>query len=93
MFYRNKIAEEKEERISNALSIAWSYGQVDCDDYKAWVIDQMVRALCGSEEEYNEWVKKYEDPLNYGENLEWKTGIAPWLNLDTMYKRNDNGIY
>lgn len=63
-----------EERIKNALSYAWSYGQIDGDHHKMWVIDQMVRALL--EEEYDKWVEAYEAPD--GEDYwEWDIGIAP----------------
>lgn len=65
-----------EERIKEALSIAWSYAQIDGDWHKMWVIDQMVRALLGKEEEYEKWVKAYETP--YGEEYwKWNVGIAP----------------
>ena len=64
-----------EERIKNALGYAWSYGQIDGDHHKMWVIDQMVRALL-SEEEYKNWVETYETPD--GEDYwEWNMGIAP----------------
>jgi hypothetical protein len=64
-----------EERIKNALSYAWSYGQIDGGHHKMWVIDQMVRTLLGNEE-YEEWVKSYETPD--GEDYwTWDTGIAP----------------
>ena len=68
-----------EERIRKALDIAWQYSQIDGAHHKAWSIDQMVRALCGSEEEYNKWVANYEtpesdDPDDY---YEWDCGIAP----------------
>ena len=64
-----------EEKIKNALSYAWSYGQIDDGHHKMWVIDQMVRALLG-EEEYKEWVKTYETPD--GEDYYvWDMGIAP----------------
>lgn len=36
---------DEQSRISKALEIAGSYGTVDGDHHKAWVIDQMVRAL------------------------------------------------
>jgi hypothetical protein len=36
------------ERITTALEIARRYGATDGDHHKAWVIDQMVRALTGS---------------------------------------------
>ena len=65
-----------EERIKKALEFAWSYGQIDGAHHKLWVIDQMVRALCGSDKEYSDWVNSYETPD--GEDYwEWDTGIAP----------------
>jgi hypothetical protein len=35
------------EKINTALDFALHYGQIDGDRHKAWVIDQMVRALTG----------------------------------------------
>lgn len=65
-----------EERIKEALNIAWKYGQIDGNHHKMWVIDQMVRVLCGNDEEYSDWVKTYKTPD--GENYwEWDIGIAP----------------
>lgn len=65
-----------EEKIQNALNVAWTYAQCDGAHHKAWVIDQMVRALCGGEEEYRKWVDKYTTPTDDG-YYEWDTGIAP----------------
>lgn len=65
------------ERIEKALSYAWSYGQIDGSHHKMWVIDQMVKALCGTQEEYENWVKTYETPLSDEEYYIWDTGIAP----------------
>lgn len=36
-----------DERIAKALDFAVRYGGIDGDHHKAWVIDQMVRALTG----------------------------------------------
>ena len=66
-----------DKRIKLALSLAWGYGQIDGAQHKMWVIDQMVRALCDSKEEYNKWVEAYEAPLSEEEYYEWDTGIAP----------------
>lgn len=74
MFNKSKIAED---RIKEALEIAWSYAQVDGAHHKAWVIDQMVRVLCGGEKEYIEWIKAYETPVSSEEYYEWDSGIAP----------------
>lgn len=60
-------------RIVNALNVAYQCSQIDGDHHKAWAIDQIVRALCGTNEEYEAWVKEYE---NGGEYV-WSTGIAP----------------
>lgn len=66
-----------DERIEAALDLAWQYGQIDGSHHRVWVIDQMVRALCGSDEEYNEWVDEYEKPFENGDYYEWDIGIAP----------------
>ena len=69
------IAEEALEKQINrdlALDLAWTYGQIDGSHHKMWVIDQMVRTLCGSEEEYKKWLAKYNDA-----DYEWDCGIAP----------------
>lgn len=65
------------ERIKKALDIAWSYGQIDGSHHKTWVIDQMVRALCGTEKEYIKWVESYEAPLDDDDYYVWEQGIAP----------------
>ena len=36
-----------QERIEEALKVVTQYGGTDGDHHKAWVIDQMVRALTG----------------------------------------------
>ena len=66
-----------EERINKALSIAWSYGQIDGSHHKMWVIDQMVRALLENEEKYRDWVKTYEAPICNEDYYVWDIGIAP----------------
>ena len=73
----NKKDTVIDDRIQNALNIAWDNGTIDGDWHKMWVIDQMVRALCGSEEEYNKWVMSYEEPLEDGDCYKWERGIAP----------------
>lgn len=66
-----------DERIKKALRIAWSFGQIDGDHHKMWVIDQMVRELCGNEEEYKKWVDIYEAPVGYEDYYKWDAGVAP----------------
>ena len=57
------------------MEVAYSYGQIDGDHHKAWVIDQMVRALTG--DHYDEWVRGYETGQDPDELYDWDTGIVP----------------
>lgn len=64
------------ERIKVALEIARRYAEVDGAYHKAWVIDQMARALLGCtgsfvSEEYRRFVQAARA------EGEWDTGIAP----------------
>lgn len=69
----------EDKRIQKAMEIAWSYGQSDGAHHKAWVIDQIVRALCGSNDIYEQWVADYTKPLSDDPDdyYEWDCGIAP----------------
>ena len=63
--------------IEKALTLAAAYGQVDGAHHKAWVIDQMVRVLCGSLESYAEFVADFCDGPDGPDTYEWDCGIAP----------------
>ena len=71
---------KEKERIESALQIAWSCAQIDGEHHKMWVIDQMVRALCGITEKYVDWVKTYESPITDEEYYIWDTGIKAETN-------------
>ncbi len=58
-------------KIKQALEIIYRYGGIDGAHHKAWVIDQILRALLG--DKYEKWVKDYEE----GGEYEWNVGIAP----------------
>ena len=65
-------------KIAKALELAELYGGVNGEQHKAWVIDSMVRALCGSKQEYYAWVARYEYPDIFGERVyKWDVGIVP----------------
>lgn len=64
-------------RIEQALGIAIAYGGIQGDWHKAWVIDQMVRVLCGSPERYAELVKDACDGEDGPATFEWDVGIPP----------------
>jgi hypothetical protein len=64
-------------RIALALECAQNYGQIDGDHHKMWVIDQMVRVLNGSNEQYEQWVKEANDGDDGPDTYSWDTGVAP----------------
>lgn len=70
-------AEEKRLRgvVEATVEVARAYGGHDGDHHRAWVVDQMVRALMG--DGYAEWVKDWNAGPDGPDSYEWQTGIAP----------------
>lgn len=68
-------AKEQKKRIDKALFVAIEHGGTDGDHHKAWVIDQMVRALAGKDYEHIVALAKMgqDGPDTY----EWDEGIPP----------------
>lgn len=67
------------ERIKRALEYADSYGGIDGDHHKMWVIDQIVRALTGSPMVKEPRTNYYGQPytlVTQGESEEYKKWIA-----------------
>jgi hypothetical protein len=68
--------DESKARIGSALNFAITYGNIEGEHHTLWVLDQMVRALLGSDEDYQSFLQIIrgdpEDPYS-----EWRTGIAP----------------
>jgi hypothetical protein len=64
-----------DDRVTDARQIAMRYGGIDGDHHKAWVIDQMVRAL--ALDEYAEWVRMHNAGEDGPNTYEWPEGIAP----------------
>lgn len=67
--------DERTKRISDALRIAMRYGGIDGEHHKAWVIDQMVRALAG--DKYDSFVDVAKAGEDGPDTYAWETGIAP----------------
>ncbi len=77
------------DRNRIAINIALMFGQIDGDHHKAWVIDQMVRALTGcrynqltysciaESDEYRDTIASYCAGDEGEGQYEWDTGIAP----------------
>ena len=66
---------EYRRRINNACEIIGRYGMIDGSHHKQWVLDQVLRVL--QDENYEDWIKKYNmDGLDDGYS-EWDEGIIP----------------
>lgn len=72
----NIANKERVDKIKKALEMA-AMGTFDGAHHKMWTIDQMVRILTGSDEEYKEWVKKFQHGNDGPETYFWDIGIAP----------------
>jgi hypothetical protein len=79
--HHERLAAEKADILARghkkALEIARDNAGFDGAMHKQWVIDQMVRALCGSEDQYRIFVTNYEAGEDGPQTYEWDTGVAP----------------
>lgn len=73
-------------QVERALGFAERFGGIDGAHHKAWVIDQMVRALTGcpmvgdlqgESEAYRTWVDTVKDGEDGPETYSWDEGIPP----------------
>lgn len=69
------MADKDRVRINKALAIAFRNGGTDGAHHKAWVIDQMVRALTGIG--YAEWVRERKSGEDGPDTYDWDEGIPP----------------
>ena len=65
------------DRIDAALRVAVRYGGTDGDHHKAWVIDQMVRALVGDNKRYESFVAAAKLGEDGPDTYEWDEGVPP----------------
>lgn len=64
-------------RIDAALCVALHYGSIEGDHHRAWVIDQMVRALTATEDGYRNWIETHNAGDEGPDTYTWDEGIAP----------------
>lgn len=64
------------DKVSEAVDIAFRYGQTDGSHHKAWVIDQMVRTLLG-EKKYKQFIKNHNEGVDGPDTYEWDEGCPP----------------
>jgi hypothetical protein len=69
------IEDGLQSRIDEAIELAVKYGGIDGDHHKAWVIDQMVRALAGPL--YPHIVAEAKAGKDGPETYTWDEGVAP----------------
>ena len=65
------------DRVGKAKAIAMRYGSIDGELRKQWVIDQMVRALCGHADHYQGFIQVHNLGEDGPNTYEWDEGIAP----------------
>ena len=66
---------ETEDTVAAALEVIERWGDSDGADHKAWVIDQVARALTG--DGYDAWVIEMRAGEDGPHTYDWDTGIAP----------------
>lgn len=74
---RRMYLSPAQNAVEEAREFIREWGQVDGSHHKAWVIDQVLRILLNTEEEYTAWVADYEKEDMDGDWYEWDAGIAP----------------
>lgn len=63
--------------ITNALAKIYQYGNIDGEHHKQWLIDQIVRTLCETEDAYNTWINNFKSGEEGPDTYEWDVGIPP----------------
>lgn len=77
------MGDGPQKRIHDALAVVDEYGQPDGAHHLRWVVDQMVRALCGGGRparptaEYYDLVAVLRDGADGPNTYDWDEGIAP----------------
>lgn len=59
----------------SAMRFIEQYGGIGGEHHKAWVIDQVARALLG--DGYEDWVAEWESGQDGPDTYAWDVGIAP----------------
>ncbi len=63
------------DRIEAAITLGVRYGGTDGEHHKAWVIDQMIRALAG--DRYDQIVADARTGEDGPHTYDWDVGVAP----------------
>lgn len=71
----DKNKDELQTRMNKALDAIFSYGGIDGAHHKQWTLDQVVKFLTG--DEYESWIKYYEQGEDGPQTYSWDKGISP----------------
>jgi hypothetical protein len=63
-----------EEKVKKALELIHSYGGIDGNHHKQWLLNEVVKELS---DDYSAWVKNYCDGEDGENTYAWDEGIAP----------------
>ena len=64
------------EKIDDAVKLAFRYGGIDGSHHKQWLINKILETLL-TEDEYSNFIKIFNSDED-GENMyEWDEGVAP----------------
>lgn len=69
-FKGKKMGDLKQE----ILDLIWEYGGIDGGHHKQWLIDQIVRKLTETQDEYDNWIRKFNDGEDGPDTYEWELG-------------------
>lgn len=64
-----------QNKIEKAIELIGDYGDIDGNDHKQWLLDQVLRVLLGIS--YKEWIILWEHGEDGPKTYIWDTGIAP----------------
>lgn len=65
----------EKQKIDKAIEIGFAYGGIDGGHHKMWVIDQMLRVLCGAD--YDRQVDRAKYGVDGPNTYSWDEGVAP----------------
>ena len=66
---------DDQEKIMRIMHFVEAYGGIDGAHHKQWVIDQITRIAL--EDDYADWVERYQAGVDGPHTYEWDQGIAP----------------
>ena len=64
-----------EQKLMEVEDLIFRYAGIDGGHHKQWLIDQIIKAIKGSD--YEEWIKTWESGEDGPKTYEWDEGIPP----------------